>query len=163
MSLNDLEEKCRSVLNWFGENLKKIALVIVVNQNFELLQGCNIFLYLNAGMFKALSQPFIVSIRNGQELNTSVLKSCDSLNDVGSRESNMLYSSSTIVINVLLDLRLSLSISGFIDGHLNFFIKVSYDDGSEGRIISVNNAIIDGPESVEVKHLLIPLGYTLHL
>jgi hypothetical protein len=39
MSLNDLEEKCRSVLNWFGENLKKIALVIVVNQNFELLQG----------------------------------------------------------------------------------------------------------------------------
>ena len=163
MSLNDFEEKGRSVLNWFGEYLKKIAFVVIVNQNLKFLEGCNIFLYLDASMLKAFSEPLIISIGDGQEFDTSVLKSCHCLDNIGSGESNMLDSSSPVIIDIFLDLRLSLSIGGLIDRHLNFLVKISDDNRSKRRVFSVNDAIIDRPESVEVKHLLIPLGDTLHL
>ena len=72
VSLNDLEEQCGSVLNRLGEDLKKIALVIVVNQYLKLLESLNIFFYLNAGMLKTLPESLVIGVGNCEELNTSL-------------------------------------------------------------------------------------------
>lgn len=70
----------------------------------------------------------------------------------------MLDTSSDVKIAVFLNLTLLLAFSGFVDGELDNFIKVSHDDGIESRVFSVHHLIIDGPESVEVKGLFVPFG-----
>lgn len=39
MSLNDFQEHSGPILNWLGEDLKKIAAIVVVYQNPQLLQN----------------------------------------------------------------------------------------------------------------------------
>ena len=38
MSLNDLQEECRPVLHWLGEDLQQVAFVIKVHQDMQLLE-----------------------------------------------------------------------------------------------------------------------------
>ena len=47
VSLDDLNEDCWTILDRFGEDLQKISVVIVVNENFQLLQHRNIFFDLS--------------------------------------------------------------------------------------------------------------------
>lgn len=75
----------------------------------------------------------------------------------------MLNSSTSVVINILLNLRLSLAICWFIDGHFYPLIEVSNHNRSERGVLSVNDTIINRPESVEIKHLFVPLSNTFHL
>lgn len=104
VSLDDFKEESGSVLNWLGEDLKKIALIVVIDENVQLLKSFNIFLHLNTSMLKSLLQTLVVSGRNGEELNTSVGQSLDCSNDVLGVKGNMLNTSTTVVLNVLLDL-----------------------------------------------------------
>ena len=46
VSLDDLNEDCGTILKRLGEDLKKISIVIVVNENLELLQNSNVLLDL---------------------------------------------------------------------------------------------------------------------
>ena len=43
-SLDDLNKECRSILNWLGENLKKVSFVVVVYKDVELLDSVEVFL-----------------------------------------------------------------------------------------------------------------------
>lgn len=74
----------------------------------------------------------------------------------------MLDTGTTVELTELSNLRLSEAISRLVDRHLNFFIKISHDDGSEGRVFGVNLLIIYRPESVEVEHLFVPLSNGFH-
>ena len=46
VSLDDFNEDCWTILERFGEDLEKIPIIIIVNQNLQLLQHCQIFLHL---------------------------------------------------------------------------------------------------------------------
>lgn len=131
-SLNDLEEQCGSVLNRLGEDLKKVALVIVVNQYLKLLESLNIFFYLNAGMLKSLPESLVIGVGNCEELNTSLLEGCHCLDDVGGAQGDMLDSSTAVVLDIFLDLRFSLSSSRLINWHLDILVEVCNHDGPEG-------------------------------
>jgi len=70
----------------------------------------------------------------------------------------MLDTSSDVKVAVFLDLTLLLALGRFVDGKLNDFIKISHDDGVEGRVFSVHHLIINRPESVEIEGLFVPVG-----
>ena len=126
--LDDLEEQSGSVLNRLGEDLEKIALLVIIYEDFKLLQGFNVLLHLNASMLQAFAKSLIIGIGNSQELYSSIFECSDSLDDIWSRECDVLNTSSSVVIAELLNLRFTLTISRFIDGHLYFFVKISDDN-----------------------------------
>lgn len=41
MPLDDLQEDCGSVLNWFGEDLEQVAFLIKIHQDFQFLEKRN--------------------------------------------------------------------------------------------------------------------------
>ena len=63
-SLDDLIEQGGSVLDWLGENLKQVALVIVVDQDLVLLQMVNVLRYFDVHIGQVLSQNVVVSVGN---------------------------------------------------------------------------------------------------
>ena len=52
VSLNDLEEDSWTILHGLREDLQKIAIVIIINQNLQFLQLCQVLLNLQS--FKIL-------------------------------------------------------------------------------------------------------------
>ena len=46
-SLNDLDEDRGTVLDWLGEDLQEVAVVIVVDKNLQLLQSFKVLLDLD--------------------------------------------------------------------------------------------------------------------
>ena len=104
VSLDHLKEQSWSVFNWLGKDLQQVALVIVVNQDLQFLQLFDILCDLDASISKSLFQILIVGVWYSQELNTSVSHSANCGNDVISLHSNVLDSSTCIVVNILLDL-----------------------------------------------------------
>jgi hypothetical protein len=88
-------------------------------------------LHLNTRMFKPLSKSLVIGVRDGQELNSSVRERLDCLDDIVSVEGNVLDSSTSVVFNILLDLRFSLAIGGLIDGHLDVLVEISDDNRSK--------------------------------
>jgi hypothetical protein len=82
-------------------------------------------------VLNALSQLLIVSVGDGKELNASVLHCLHSLDDVSGNEGDVLDTSATIVLNVLLDLRLALSLGRLVDWHLDDLVEVCDNDRSE--------------------------------
>lgn len=99
---------------------------------------------------EGLSEVVIVRSGDGQEFDTSSSEAFDSVNNIRAVQSNMLDTGTSVEINIFLDLRLSLAISGFVDGHLNLLIEIGHDDRSQRREFSVDHTVIDRPESVEV-------------
>jgi len=70
----------------------------------------------------------------------------------------MLDTSSDVEVAVFLNLTLLLALGRFVDGELNDFIKIGHDDGVEGRVFSMHHLVIDGPESMEVEGLFVPVS-----
>ena len=63
-SLDDLIEESRAVLNWFGENLQQISLLVVVQQDLILLKGFNVLSYFDSHIWQVLSEVIVVGIRD---------------------------------------------------------------------------------------------------
>jgi hypothetical protein len=63
-SLDDFIEQGRSVLNWLGEDLQEVALIVVVNKDLQRLECLNVLLDFDARMLNALYKPLIVGIGN---------------------------------------------------------------------------------------------------
>jgi len=74
----------------------------------------------------------------------------------------MLDTSADVEIAVFLDLALLLALGGFVNGELDSLVKISHDNGAEGRVFSVHHLVIDGPESVEFKDLFVPFSSGNH-
>ena len=101
-------------------------------------------------------------MRNTQKLASSSSHHCDCLDDVLSPQCNVLNSSSSPVVDVFLNLRLSLSWSWLVDWHFNYFIEICHDDASQGWVFCMHHCVVDRPKSVEIKHFLIPLSSCFH-
>ena len=163
-SLDDLEEEGGTIFDRLGEDLKKVTLLVVVDQDLVLLQDVDIFFHLKASFRDTFSQLIIVGVRNlVKEFNTACLHAFNSLHNIFGAHSNVLNACAAIILAVLLNLGLADSVCGLIDGHLDFLVKIGHNDRSEGRVRGVDHFVVDGPEAVEVQHLLVPLRHGLHL
>ena len=163
-SLDDLEEKCRAILERLGEDLEQVALLVVVDENLLPLEHINVLLNLQVDLTKSLAQLVVVCVWDlVEEDNATSLHSLDGRDDVLCAHGDMLNTRAAVVLTELLDLALSDAIGGLIDGHFDLFVKVGHDDGAQRRVLCVDHLVIDGPEAMEVEHLLIPLSDRLHL
>jgi len=127
-SLDDFVEKSWAIFDRFGEDLKQVTLIIVVNKNVQFLDFVEVFFDLVCDVLKSFSNSIVVSRRDSQELHSTILHSNDGSNDVFSTHSDVLYTSSSIEVNILLDLTLAHTCCRFVNGHLDFFIKVRNND-----------------------------------
>ena len=163
-ALDDFNEERGAVLDGLCEDLQKITFLIVVNKDLFVLQHSDIFLHLEVDLSEALPQVVVIGVRNFiQELDAACLHSLDCRNDVVRAQSDVLYSGTAVVLAELLNLTLADAVGGLVDGHLDALIEVGHHDGAEGRELGVDHLVVDGPEAVEVEHLLVPLGDGLHL
>ena len=161
--LDHFNEEGRSILKWLGEDLEQITLLVIVTKQVELSNTLEVFFDLVVTAGKLRGHIVIVSLRDREELAAAILHPLDGLNDVVSPKSDVLDTSSTIEVAKLLDLRLALAISGFVNRHLDFLVKIGNNDRAESGELSVQHLVIDRPESVEVEHLLVPRSGGLHL
>lgn len=163
-TLDDLKEEGGSVLKWLGEDLEQVALVIVVHEDFLPLQDVDILLYLNVNVLKACADVVIVGVGDlVQEEDTTVFHAGHCLDNVLRAHGDVLHTWASVVVTELLDLALTLAVCRLVDRHLDFLIEVGHDDRSERTEVRVDHFVIDGPEAVEIEHLLVPLCNRLHL
>lgn len=161
--LYHLKEKSRTVLNWFAEYLQQISIFIMIDQDLVLLKHIDILSYFNSHIWQVISHDVVISVRNCQELNPSFHQCSHSFNDSLSPQSDVLCSWSMIVIHKLLHLRLLLGYCWLSYWNLDVFIVISHDDGSKGRVFSVNDLVVSRPEAMQVHDLFVVLDDRLHL
>ena len=102
--LDDLYEDGGSVLHGLGEDLQQVAVVVVVDENPQLLEGVDVLLDLDLGVLEPLAQLAVVGVGDVEELGASVPEVLDALDDVVRPESNVLDTGGAVVIDVFLDL-----------------------------------------------------------
>ena len=81
-SLDDFNEDCWPILDWLGEYLQKISIVIVVNENLQLPQDLQVLLHVDLRLGESLLQLIVITVRNVEELLSSGPQVGDSRDDV---------------------------------------------------------------------------------
>ena len=163
-SLDDFQEESGAILEGLGEDLQQVTLVVVVHQDLQALQGVDVLLHLGAHILEAFSQSVVVLIGDlVEELDATSLHALDGGDDIFGAHGDVLHAGAAIVLDKLLNLTLANSISRLVDGHLDVLVEVSHDDGTQRGELSVDHLVVDRPEAMEVKHLLVPLGGGFHL
>jgi len=162
-ALNDLNEHSGAVLDRLGEDLEKISRLVVIDQDVQLLDLSHALCNLGGGGLQAEAQVLIVAFRDGQELHTTLTEVGDSLDDIGCVEGNVLDTSTAIVLAVLGDLGFLLTHGRLVDGHLDLLGGIGHDNRAKGRVLGVDLRVIDRPEAVETKLLLVHLACLEHL
>merc|ERR1719234_2995026 len=71
VSLDNFNENSWSILQRLCEDLKKIPIVVIVDQNLQSLDLVNVFLHLEWGLCQSLSEHIVVAVWNVQELHAS--------------------------------------------------------------------------------------------
>ena len=128
-SLDHLNKECWSVFQRFCENLEKISLLIVVDQDLVLLEHGDVFFDIQAYFLRSLPDHVVVGVRDFiEEFDSSGLHPLHRLNNVFSPKSDVLHSSSAVILHILLDLTLPHTISWLVDWHLDLLIKVCHHD-----------------------------------
>ena len=102
--LDDLYEDGGSVLHGLGEDLQQVAVVVVVDENPQLLEGVDVLLDLDLGVLEPLAQLAVVGVGDVEELSASVPEVLDALDDVVRPQSDVLDTCGAVVVDVLLDL-----------------------------------------------------------
>ena len=77
-------------------------------------------------------------------------------------EGDVLNSSRTVEVHKLLDLGLLFTRRWLIDRHLDGLLVVGDDDRPESGVLGVYLRVVNGPEPVEEKVLLVPPGRVVH-
>ena len=185
-SLNDLNKDCWTILDWFGEYLQEVAVVVVVNQDLELLQGGQVLLHLHLRLGQPFPEEIVIAVRNVEKLLSSGSQVGDGLDDIMGPEvqrnrkfetnvmfsfkvnftppqGDMLNSSRSIEVHELLDLGLLLPRGRLIDRHLDGLLVVGDDHGAEGGVLGVDLRVVDRPEPVEQQVPLVPPGGVVHV
>ena len=162
-ALNNFNEEGRPVLNGLGEDLEQITLLVIVDEDLLLADNFDVLLDFETQVLHTLKEAVIVGIGNFvKEFNTTLLHSADCGHNIVRAESDVLDTIATVVLNIFLDLALSATVGGLVNGHFDVFIKVSDDNRAEGRELSVHHLVIHRPEAMEIEHLLVPRGSGLH-
>ena len=81
-SLDDFNEDGWTILDWFGEYLQKVAVIIVVNQDLQLLQHRQVLLDLHLGVGQPFPEQLIIAVRNVEKLLSSGSQVGDSFDDI---------------------------------------------------------------------------------
>ena len=163
-ALDHLKEKRGAVLKRFGEDLQEVTLVIVIDENSLTLDRVEVLLHLDINVSEAGSQVVIVCVRDRLEENDAAgLHALHGVDDVLSAHRDMLNSRATIILAEFLDLALPHAGRRLIDRHLDLLIEIGHYDRSQRGEVRVNHLVIDGPEAMEVEHVLVPLRDGLHL
>ena len=163
-ALDHLKEKRGAVLKRFGEDLQEVTLVIVIDENSLTLDRVEVLLHLDINVSEAGSQIVVICVRDRLEENDAAgLHALHGVDDVLGAHRDMLNSRATIILAEFLDLALSHAGSRLINRHLDLLIEIGHYDRSQRGEVRVNHLVIDGPEAMEVKHLLVPLRCGFHL
>lgn len=101
-ALNNLDEQCRSILNVSGENLKEVPVLVEVDENLELLKNGNVLDDLRGTSGETLTKHVVISVGNVEELETAGTEIINGFDYVVSIERDMLYSSTTVILNEFL-------------------------------------------------------------
>lgn len=163
VSLDDFVEQSWSVLNGLSEYLEQVSLVVVIYQDLVLLENVQVLADLVVQLREVLPQIVIIVVRNGKELGSSRPHGLHCVDDLIGVERNVLDSRSLVVVHVLLDLRHLLPVGRLVNGHLDVLVVVCHHDGSQGGVLSVDDGVVDGPESMEPESVLVKPGCLLHL
>ena len=81
-SLDDFNEDGWTILDRFGEYLQEVAVIIVVNQDLQFLQDCQVLLHLHLGLGQPFPEELIIAVRNVEKLLSSGSQVCDSFDDI---------------------------------------------------------------------------------
>ena len=163
-ALDHLKEKRGAVLKRFGEDLQEVTLVIVIDENSLTLDRVEVLLHLDINVSEAGSQVVVICVRDRLEENDAAgLHALHGVDDVLSAHRDMLNSRATIVLAEFLDLALPHAGRRLINRHLDLLIEIGHYDRSQRGEVRVNHLVIDGPEAMEVEHVLVPLRDGLHL
>lgn len=102
MAFDDLEEHGGTISDRLGEDLKKIAVFVAVDEDASLLQ----FLDRNSNLSDTRAQFGILVIRSrsGEKLDSFVDQSIDCSEDVAGRKREMLSAGTLIELEVFVDL-----------------------------------------------------------
>lgn len=132
ISLNDFEKDSWPVGERLGENLQQVTRLIEVDKDVQLLNRVKILIQHHVASFQPLLDGGIVRMRYFDELHTTLLQIGDASDDILGQKCNVLYSSSSVEINELLNLRPSKANSWFIQWHLDGTVLGSNDHGIHG-------------------------------
>ena len=162
--LDNFHENSRSILERHREDLEKVTLLVVVDEDLLPLEDGEVFLHLQVDLAEAHSEVVVIGVGDFlQELDAASLHSLHGRDNIFGPHSDVLHTGATVVLAELGNLRLSNAVGGLVDGHLDLLIEVGHDDGAQRGELGVDHLVIDGPEAVEVEHLLVPGSHRLHL
>lgn len=68
-----------------------------------------------------------------------------------------------VVVNVLLDLRLTLSLGRLVDRHFNVFVVVGDHNGPQRAELSMNHLVVHTPKPMKTQDFFVVAHYRLHL
>ena len=163
-ALDHLKEKRGAVLKRFGEDLKEVTLVIVIDENSLTLDRVEVLLHLDINVSEAGSQVVVICVRDRLEENDAAgLHALHGVDDVLGAHRDMLNSRATIILAEFLDLTLPHAGCRLIDRHLNLLIEICHYDRSQRGEVRVDHLVIDGPKAMKIEHVLVPLRDGLHL
>jgi len=128
-SLDHFKEESRSIFEWPREELKEVAFFIIINEDLMLLKNVNVLFNLKSSLGKTLSQLVIVCVWNFlKEFNSTIFHSRHSFYDIFCAHRNVLNSSASIIVTILLDLTLFHSIRWLVDWHFNLLVEINHDN-----------------------------------
>src|SRR5690606_34734226 len=146
-----LKEHGRAILNWFRENLQKVAFCIAVD---EIILAFQLFkILLNRA--DAVEYIFVICLRYVEEFHPPASKFLHGIHSVVGGDGNVLYTGSPIEFQVLLDLGFLFPFSRFVDGE--FYIPVSIADNfrHQRAVFRRDVLVVDRDKQLEPHHTFI--------
>lgn len=157
VALDDLDEDGGAVHEGLGEELEQVALLVVVDEDVEALDGVEVLLELPAALLggEALAHGGVVRGRDADELDAAGAHGGDGGQDVAGQQGNVLDAGAGVEDDELLDLRLLLARRRLVDGHLDHAVGRAHDDRVERAELGADLRVVDAPEPVELQALLV--------
>src|SRR5437773_3819700 len=115
LSLDDLVEDGRTVLDRFGEQLEEVALLVPVDEDSQARERVDVLV----DRPDARREHLVVRGRNREERHAAVAKPRHGVDDVRRRERDVLHARAAVEIEVLLDLGFPFSLGPLVDRQLD--------------------------------------------
>src|SRR5262249_21054747 len=86
--LDQFVEHCRAILDWLGEDLQQVAILVPVGEDFQLLQ----FIERHSSVAYPFAESLVVAVGRIQELNAFGAHATNRAHDVVGCQRDVLYS-----------------------------------------------------------------------
>lgn len=162
MSLNDLQEKRRPILQSARKDLQQISILIEIHHNPQLLNNVQVFPDPHPTLRQLGAQNLIVLVGRVQKLNSACAHTAHRPKNVVGGQRNVLHTGTAIIVDKLPDLAAFRSGRRLGDGHLDRFVVVAHDDRAQTRLAGVHLSFVDRPKAMELQVAFVPIGDALH-